>query len=106
MSTPAVYRITVRGKLGEKLARHLDGLNLSEITGNGGSSLCVLVGRLIDQAALSGLLNSLYDLQLPILSVECIDVDAPDEESVPNPPENLEFTPREGGMSGELEGND
>ena len=78
MSAAAVYRITVRGKLGEKLAKSLDGLNLSEITGNGGIPVGVLVGRFIDQAALSGLLNSLYDLQLPIISVECLDVEASD----------------------------
>ncbi|GAA5477092.1 hypothetical protein [Haloferula helveola] len=81
MSAPAVYRITVPGKLGDDFARHLEGLNLSEITGNGGTWVSVLVGRLIDQAALCGLLNSLYDLQLPILSVECIDVEATDRES-------------------------
>lgn len=85
MSAPAVYRITVPGKLSEGLSRHLEGLNLSEITGSGGLPVCVLVGRLIDQAALCGLLNSLYDLQLPIISVECIDVEAMDVKPIPNP---------------------
>jgi len=32
-----------------------------------------LVGYLIDQAALSGVLNALYDLHLPLLSVENLD---------------------------------
>jgi hypothetical protein len=31
-----------------------------------------LAGRLIDQAELSGVLNTLYELHLPILSVECL----------------------------------
>jgi hypothetical protein len=32
-----------------------------------------LVGRLADQAALSGVLNSLYELHLPVLSADCVD---------------------------------
>jgi hypothetical protein len=33
-----------------------------------------LVGRLPDQAALSGVLNTLYDSQFPVLSVECLEL--------------------------------
>jgi hypothetical protein len=33
----------------------------------------VLVGYLSDQASLSGVLNSLYNLQLPLLSLENMD---------------------------------
>lgn len=33
-----------------------------------------LVGRLSNQAALSGLLNSLYEAQHPVLSVECLEI--------------------------------
>ena len=35
----------------------------------------VLVGRLRDQAALSGVLNILYELHLPVLSVECLEAE-------------------------------
>jgi hypothetical protein len=35
--------------------------------------LTILVGRLQDQAALSGVLNTLYDLRMPLLSAEIID---------------------------------
>ena len=37
--------------------------------------MTTLTGRLRDQAELTGLLNSLYDLHLPILSVENLDAD-------------------------------
>jgi hypothetical protein len=37
-------------------------------------SVTILVGHLTDQAALSGVLNTLYDLRLPLLSVECLDI--------------------------------
>jgi hypothetical protein len=34
-------------------------------------TVTTLSGQAVDQAALMGLLNSLYDLGLPLLSVEC-----------------------------------
>ena len=76
MSSPAIYRIRVRGKLDANLARRLDGLNLSEESVSDGLPVSVLVGRMIDQAALSGLLNFLYELHLPVISVDCLDVEA------------------------------
>jgi hypothetical protein len=33
---------------------------------------------LLDQAALLGVLNTLYDLRVPILSVTCLETPAPD----------------------------
>ena len=35
--------------------------------------MTILVGRLADQAALSGVLNILYELHLPLLTVENLD---------------------------------
>ena len=32
----------------------------------------MLEGQLLDQAALTGILNTLYDMQHPLVSVECI----------------------------------
>ena len=75
MSSPAIYRIRVRGKLDADLARRLDGLNLSEEFTSADRPVSVLVGRLTDQAALSGLLSSLYELHLPLISVDCLDAD-------------------------------
>jgi hypothetical protein len=80
MSSPAIYRIRVRGKLDAEIARRLDGLNLTEEPASGETPISVLVGRVIDQAALSGLLNSLYELHLPLISVDCLDA-----EMVTNP---------------------
>ena len=36
-------------------------------------SLTTLSGSLVDQAALYGVLNALYDMHLPLLSVECVE---------------------------------
>jgi hypothetical protein len=35
-------------------------------------TVTILVGRLPDQAALSGILKSLYDLHLPVVMAECV----------------------------------
>ena len=39
------------------------------------TSVTTLIGRLRDQAELSGLLNKLYDLHLSILKVEVVNVE-------------------------------
>jgi hypothetical protein len=35
--------------------------------------MTILIGRLMDQAALCGVLNALYDLHLSVISVEFLD---------------------------------
>ncbi|NWK57240.1 hypothetical protein HW115_16580 [Verrucomicrobiaceae bacterium N1E253] len=72
MSSSAIYRIAVRGQLDAGLARHFDGLNLSEEKQSDLPPISILVGRFVDQAALTGLLHSLYELHLPLVSVECV----------------------------------
>jgi len=36
-------------------------------------SVTIMVGHLTDQAALSGILNTLYELHMPLLTVENLD---------------------------------
>ena len=69
MSLPAVYEIVVTGRiLGEWSAR-LEGMQISETKASDGSFRTTLVGRLDDQAALSGILNTLYELHTAVISV-------------------------------------
>ena len=75
MENPAIYRIRVRGKIDRQWSAGLDDLNLSEEELTGGEHNTILVGRFADQAALSGLLCSLYELHLPIISVECLEAE-------------------------------
>ena len=72
MSGPAIYRIRVRGKLDANLADRLEGMHIENLAQNSGKVESVLEGRLLDQAALSGILNKLYDLHLPVMSVDCL----------------------------------
>ncbi len=45
--------------------------------------MTLLEGELLDQAALAGVLTTLYELHLPVLSVECLS--AEHEAAAPSP---------------------
>ena len=68
--TPATYRIEVEGHLDERWSDRLAGMRINTRKSKDQTTVTTLVGRLRDQAALIGILNSLYGLHLPILSVE------------------------------------
>ena len=71
MSGPAVYRIRVRGRLDAELSERL-GMRVENLARNDGKAESVLEGRLLDQAALAGVLNKLYELHLPVMAVNCL----------------------------------
>ena len=73
MQGPAIYRIHVRGHLDDSWSHRVGGMQITETHGSDGKAETILVGRLPDQAALAGILNSLYELHLPVLSAECVD---------------------------------
>ena len=69
---PATYRIEVEGDGGENLCDRLGGMRVTNISNKDQSIITTLVGPVRDQAELSGLLNCLYELHLPIRSVELL----------------------------------
>ena len=73
MASPGLYRIRVQGILVPRWSDRVGGMSITTQTPEGGTAETILVGRLPDQAALSGVLSTLYDLGLPLLSVECLD---------------------------------
>jgi hypothetical protein len=73
MNCPAVYRVRVQGLIPLDWSARLMGMNITT-SDDAGNDQSTLVGRLPDQAALSGVLNTLYDTQFPVLSVECLKV--------------------------------
>ena len=73
MHGPAIYEIRVRGHLEEKWSGQLGGLQITAVQAANGRPETLIVGRLVDQAALTGVLNTLYELHLPVVSVECVD---------------------------------
>ena len=69
----AVYRIRVQGRLDSQWADRIEGINITENFAPGGRTEAVLVGRVHNQAALAGVMNTLYELHLPVLSVDCLE---------------------------------
>ncbi len=67
---PAAYQITVRGGLAPGWAGRLEGMTIDHLTQDDGTVFTVLTGELTDQAALSGVLNTLYELRLPLVAVD------------------------------------
>ena len=70
--TPATYRIRVKGYLEDSWSDRLGGMVIEVVGGTEDAREITLVGWLADQAALFGVLNTLYGLHLPLLSVEYV----------------------------------
>ena len=73
MEGPATYRIIVRGKIDPERHFMLGGMSISQRRGESDEIQTVLVGRLRDQAALTSVLNTLYELHLPMISADCLE---------------------------------
>jgi len=70
MDKPANYRISVQGTVPPIWSDRLGGMRLHVTERADGETTSTLVGELRDQAALSGVLDTLYQLHLVILRVE------------------------------------
>ena len=70
LDTPATYRIRVKGYLDSSWSDCLSGLTISRSDHGDEPEVTTLYGQVLDQAALAGVLNALYGLHLPLLSVE------------------------------------
>ena len=67
---PGTYRIKVQGVLDERLSERLGGMRIRHGKTRDGVPVTTLFGSLPDQAALLGVQVALYELHLPLLSVE------------------------------------
>lgn len=72
-SKPAVYQIRVLGELNSDWSDRLQRMQITIDRKSGSKPISTLIGRMSDQAALSGVLNSLYELHLSVLSVKILD---------------------------------
>jgi len=68
MDMPAIYRIKVRGIVPEIWIDRLGGMRIVTAP----SAQTTLEGQLPDQAALKGVLDTLYDLRLCLEEVTCL----------------------------------
>jgi hypothetical protein len=78
------YEIRLRGRLAPRWVAWFDGLTLT--TDDDGTT--TLRGRVVDQAALYGVLQRLRDLGVPLVSVVQVppDTDGSDDRSLPDTP--------------------
>jgi hypothetical protein len=66
----ATYRIVIQGSLSETTRRRFAGMTIVSSPGDGDTPFTTLVGHVRDQAELRGVLDALYGLHLPVISVE------------------------------------
>jgi len=70
--SPAVYKIKVDGVINENWSEKLRGMQIRILKSKYENPSTVLIGRLNDQTALSGVLNTLYENHLSIISVNML----------------------------------
>jgi hypothetical protein len=68
-SGPGEYQIVVQGHLDDPLSYWFEGLTVSTGYGEDGTPITMLSGRFADQAALHGVLATIRDLNLPLISL-------------------------------------
>ena len=71
---PATYQIVVEGRLDHDWSDCLQGMTISTKGAEDRQSKATLIGQLVDQAALLGVLNTLYNLGVALVSVERLSV--------------------------------
>ena len=73
MFEPATYRIVILGTLDKQWSDYCGGMTIEHQNFLDQYPVTILTGQLTDQAALVGVINSLYDMGCPIISVECVE---------------------------------
>ena len=67
---PAMYRIHILGRLDKNRSVYYGGMTIEHESDPHHGSITILTGRLADQSALIGILNSLHDIGCPILFLQ------------------------------------
>ena len=71
LPTPSCYvHITVEGQVPDSWSEWLNGMQVSFRNQAGDRQTTTLSGRIVDQVALRGLLNRLWDLNLVLISLQ------------------------------------
>ena len=73
LDQPAVYCIRVQGQLDARWAAYFEELTIQNEVDTDGVPITILTGSLIDQAAVQGVLQKLYNLGFSLLSAEKIE---------------------------------
>ena len=73
MFEPATYRISIMGTLDKSCSESCGGMKIEHDIVLDEYPVTILTGLLTDQAALIGVINTLYDVGCPLISVECVE---------------------------------
>ena len=71
---PVTYRISVQGQVDPSWSDLLQGMTIYPANVEVDPPVTTLEGELSDQAALAGVLNTLYEWHLPVLLVKCLEI--------------------------------
>lgn len=74
IDSSATYRLHVQGYLAESWSELMSGAAIRVQSPPNEPPITEITGEFRDQAALAGALDLLYDLGLPLLSVECLGI--------------------------------
>jgi hypothetical protein len=77
MDSAPVYEIRVRGRLDDRWAEWFSGVVISSEDGPDGGTT-TLTGTIVDQAALRGILERIWDLNLTLISLNVVGARRPD----------------------------
>jgi hypothetical protein len=72
---PATYQIRVQGRIAPTMSDLLGGMSFCAEAVEADQPVTTLHGELSDQAALAGVLNTLYELNLTVIMVKRLDPD-------------------------------
>ena len=70
---PSIYSIKVQGELGDEWSGRLAGMQITVERKKEDKPISIITGWLSDQSALAGVMNTLYELHLPVISVNVLD---------------------------------
>ena len=73
------YQIRVEDWINERWANWFDGITMTYEGTQDNSPVTVFTSRIIDQAALRGILTKIWDLNLTVLSVNQVEMDSTSE---------------------------
>ena len=68
-TSPAKYQILVKGFLDESWSERLNGLTIVNMNHDSGLPVTKLHGQIRDQAELLGILNNIYEMHMPLISL-------------------------------------
>ncbi|MEN8688349.1 MAG: hypothetical protein AB1Z51_08410 [Desulfuromonadales bacterium] len=69
-TSPAAYQILIKGFLDESWSERLNGLTIVNMNSETGVPITKIYGQVRDQAELLGVLNSIYEMHLPLISID------------------------------------